>query len=337
MPAIAQAAYRGTQYRSYGQAKWSFRPVANTSYPAGTILQLVAQDKQLFPDEATAQPCAAGQTSQLLCGVVDPAWPGFSGSISASTTSPNSIAAVYGTAYVEAIVKGFVPQILIDQSGTGAVTLTNGLPIVSSRNTAGYGQGIATATAVTGSAVIACAALPSSGIGSSITAAALAQASQTATVATPASGDTLNLTIQSPYTATSAGTAQTTTWSLTLNATTAASATTAAAAMVAYLNAQASFSQYFIATNSAGVITVTVNALANLFSVDYSGGIGAPGYAGVEANQFSISLSGMVANSLTFACTVTGSGGTTFTAGSTTFAGGTGFLGSLPAWVISEL
>ena len=337
MPGIAQAAYRGTQYTSYGQAKWSFRPIPGGTYLPGTVLQLCPTDTQVFPDEATAQAALTGTNLPLLCGVVDAAWPGFNGSIgSPSYTAPLNLAGEYGTNYVEAIVKGYVPGIFVDQSGTAAVTLTNGLSLVSSRVSVGYAQGQSIVNAPGGSSVIACAALPASGIGSSITAAALVQATATDTLTgTPAVGDTLSVTIQSPYIATAPGTVQTVTYTTPpLTSGQAATVTTAAAALVAYLNGIASFSQYFIATNSAGVVTITVNALATPFKVNTAGGVQSPTFAS-EGSSWSISISGMVANSLTFA--VSSTGGTTSTASGANFAGGTGFKGLLPAWVCSTL
>jgi len=337
MPSIAQAAYRGTQYSSYGQAKWSFRPVAGATYLPGQVLQLVAQDAQVYPDEATAQPSPAGTTLQKLCGVVSAEWPGFNGSIGApSYSAPSLPASEYGTTYVEAIVKGYVPGIYVDQTGTGAVTLVDGLPLVSSRSTAGYAQGVATASAPGGAAVIALAALPAAGIGSSITAASLAQASATDTLTgTPAAGDTLSVTIQAPYSSGQPGVVQTITYTTPpLTSAQAAPVTTAAQALVAYLNGIPSFSTYFVASNAAGVVTVTVNALATPFRVNTAGGIGSPSFS-VEGSSYSISLSGMVSNSLTFS--VSSTGGTTSTASGANFSGGTGFKGMIPAWVCSSL
>ena len=305
----------------------NYRPIANTAYPPGTVLQLTTVDKQLFPDFATAQPVVAATNAQLLCGVVSHDWPGFSPSDGFVSTSVNT-ALTRGTQFIKAVIKG-AARVFVDQSGASAATITNGVALVSSRNTNGYAQGIAGASAIGGLATIGIANLPASGIGSSLTAAALAQASQTATVATPASGDTLNLTIQAPYTTANPGVAQTVTYSLTLNSTTAASATTAAAAMVAFLNAQPGFSTYFTAANVAGVITVTVNTASADFLVTFGSGTTVTG-------QFTIGISGMVANSLTFASSVTGAGGTTFTAGAANFASGTGYLGKVPAIITGE-
>jgi hypothetical protein len=315
----------------------TYRPYKTAaSYVPGTVLQLVSLDNQLYPDWQTVQPLPAGTTLGKIAGVVSERFVGFAGSI--NTTSPppvgayqtTTVAAPYlqrGTQFIEAVCKGFA-RVLVDQSGASAVTLTDGLPIVSSRNSAGYGQGL---TLFLGSPgyTIGLASLPASGIGSSITAAALAQATQTFTVTTPASGDTLNAVIQSPYSATSPGVVQTITYSLTLNATTAASVTTAAAAMVAYLNSQTSFSTYFTATNVAGVITVTVNANSVDFLVTYGSGSTLTG-------QWYVPISGMVANTLTTTASVTGAGGTGFAAGGGTFSGGTGFKGLLPAWIQGE-
>lgn len=334
MPGLTQASDRGTQYKSYAREAWTFRPISGSTYAPGMILQLVSQDLQVYVDESTAQPTPTTASQQKLCGVVTEWWSGFGGNITpGQNAAPSNMGAVRGTLLVPAVTKGFHPAVLIDQSGTGAVTLTDGLQIVNSRATVGYGQGLGATTAAGMSGVIAVAALPASGIGSSITAAALAQASQTDTLTgTPAVGDTLSVTIQSPYVSTAAGTAQTITWTTPgLTAAQAVSVTTAAAALVAYLNSVSSFSTYFTASNVAGVVTITVNALGSLFGVNFGPGI--DGQA--MANYFSISLSGMIANSLTFA--VSSTGGTTSTAGGANLAGGTGFKGTIPAFVCSAL
>ena len=241
---------------------------------------------------------------------------------------------------VETVTQGFHTGVLVDQAGTGAVTLTDGLGLVAcgASGTAGFMQGIGVAAA-TPLTVIAEALLPSSGIGSSITAAALAQASQTATIGgTPAAGDTLTVTIQTPYISASPGTAQTTSWTTPgLTTAQAVSTTTAATALAAYLNTQPSFTAWFVATSSTNVVTVTVVAATfpgnpMLWNVNFVG----PGIGGiVEPNFFKITLSGMIGNSLTFACAATG--GSTNTAGSTTLAGGTGFQGYIPAWVLDNM
>lgn len=314
----------------------TYRPYKTSAvYIPGTVLQLVSIDNQLYPDWQTVQPLPAGTTLGKIAGVVSERFAGFSGSITTyppgtaayTTTTVSTPGLTRGTQFIETVIKGYA-RVLVDQSGASAVTLTDGLPIVSSRNSAGYGQGSAIYTGAPGF-TIGLASLPASGIGSSITAAALAQASQYSTVATPAAGDTLNLTIQAPYTTAAPGVAQTYNWSLTLNSTTAASATTAAAAFVAYLNQQSNYSLYFTASNVAGALTTTVNANAVDFLVTYGSGTTVTG-------QWYVPISGMIANSLTYASSVTGSGGTSFTANGANLAGGTGFKGLLPAWIQGE-
>jgi hypothetical protein len=75
-------------------------------------------------------------------------------------------------------------------------------------------------------------------------------------------------------------------------------------------------------------VTITVNTFSvtnpMLFKVNFGSG-------NTETGLFNISLSGMVANSLTFAVAATG--GSTATAGGAVFASGTGFKGYLPALV----
>lgn len=321
-----------------GTGRQGFRPSnAVNTYIAGTVLQLVAVDSQVLPDFQTVQPLAAGTTTGPISGVVAPDWGGFdnAGTLNASYISVASQTNVVGTQFIGSIVKG-IGYVWIDQSGTGAVTVTNGIPLVSSRVTAGYGQGVALATATAESSFIGLANLPAAGIGSSLTAAALAQASQTDTLTgTPAAGDVLTVTIGAPYTDLQPGTAQTHAISVTLNATTAASVTTAATALAAALNADSFFATpsvhgtggWYIATSSAGVVTVTVNTFANPFLVT-GGTTNAAGNA-QEQWRFYTFVSGMVGNSITFAASSTG--GTTSTAGGSVLASGTGYKGKVPA------
>lgn len=342
MPGLTQAVDLGAQYLSYEREEWAGRPVAAVTYSPGMVLQRVSQDLQVYPDANTVNLPSAGTLRTKLVGVVADTWPGFSGSLGTNTqytsnatlpayASPANQAVIRGTLGIDYVKKGFHPALLIDQSGTGAVTLTDGLGIVAAgvNGAPGYGQGIGIAAA-TPLTVYALASLPASGIGSSITAAALAQASQTDTLSgTPAAGDVLSVTIQSPYTAATLNTAQTMTWTAPpLTAGQAATVTTAALALLTYLNSQTTFSQYFTATQAAGVMTVTVNALGTFFRV-YTA-------AGVQGNPsfFDIALTGMISNSLTFAvATVTGA--TVSTAGAANLAGGTGYKGPIPAFVTS--
>ena len=328
-----------------GVGKQSYR-VSNAvnTYTQGIACGLVAINSQILPDFQTVQPLAAGTTTPNFVGVVQHGWNGFdnAGTLNTSFISPATQLNVRGTQYVPLTIKG-IEYVWIDQSGTGAVTLTNGIQVVSSRTTAGYGQGVAIATATPRSGLIGSASLPSSGIGSSLTAAALAQASQIITLTgTPAAGDVLTSTIQAPYNDLQPGTAQTYSVSVTLNATTAVSVTTAATALTAALNASPYFAvtsyhgqgtppPYFTATSSAGVVTVTVNTLANPFLVTG----GSTNIAGVAVEQwrFYTYISGMVANSLTFVATASSGAGTTVTAGGAVFASGTGYNGKIPVLV----
>jgi hypothetical protein len=330
MPFIRQTSDLTKQYLSYNRDLDSFRPVSNVNYPVGAVTQLVSMDLQTYLDEITVALPGTGANQQNIMGVVSDSWPGFSGSLTGSqvpvTLSPSNVVTARGTIGVQIVLRGYHPAILIDQSGTGAVTVTNQIPLVPSRATAGYTQGVA--TGVGGLGTVAIAMLPASGIGSSLTAAALAQASQTDTLTgTPAVGDILNVTIQSPYSTTAPGTAQTTTYSTSpLTAAQATTVTTAATFLAAQLNGNSAFATYFTAASAAGVVTVTVNALANPFLITYA-------TLGTLTNQFYISISGMVSNSLTFAVSTTGTGGTVSTAGGATFAGGTGYKGIVPGYV----
>ena len=327
------------QYRQFKRAKDTFRPIPATTYTPGSICQYAALDLQTYFDNKTVQLTGTGANQRLLAGVVAGDWPGFNASLNTPPTylAPGTVGNFSrGSAGVDLVIAGFA-GVLVDQSGSGAVTITNGVPIVPSRATAGYGQGVAASTNTGPNGVIAAALLPAATTypGYTLTAGSLAQAAAVFTVATPAAGDIVNTTIQSPYTEASPGIVQTTTWSYPLKTADAVSATTAGAAIVAFLNAQPSFSQYFIATNVAGAVTVTVNALSTLFMV--TGGNG-QGYGGL-AFSYSVGLSGVTANLLTTAGSVTGAGGTTYSASATTFGGataGTGYKGICPSVVLAQ-
>ena len=340
MPRVTQTGDLTTQYRGFDRVETGFRPVAATTYTPGELLALVGQDLQNYPDgKCVGLPSTSSGAQQNIVAFVSEAWPGFSGSLAVppNYTSPSNLNALRGTLQIDGVLWGYHPGVLLDQSGTSAVTVVNGQALVPSRATAGYVQGGSTTAPPGGQETVAFAVLPSGSgaspsFGYSLTATSLAQAAGTATVATPAAGDTLNMTIQTPYVASAPGVVQKTTWSLTLTAADAVSATTAAAAMVAYLNGQTSFNAFFVATNTAGAILVTVVAASPLFRVNYASGIDSL----PVANYFDISLSGMVANTLTTAASVTGSGGTTFSFAETTFGAdtaGTGFKGYIPAFV----
>ena len=326
-----------------GSGRQSFR-VSNAvnTYTPGTVCQLAAIDSQVLPDFQTVIPMAAAANGSKFAGVVQVPWNGFdnAGNLNASYISVASQLNSRGTVYCPLQVKG-VAYIWVDNaSGT---TITDGIPLTSSANTAGYAQGVAKASALP--TILGYANLPASGIGSSLANAALVQASQTFTVAgTPAAGDVLTVTIQAPYTDLQPGTAQTNAVSVTLNSTTAATVTTAAAALVVALNASPYFQvqtvhgvgsppPYFIpATNSAGVVTVTVNTLANPFLVT-GGSTNAAGTA-IEQWRYYIGISGVVANSLTTAASVSAGAGSTLTAGGANFASGAGYKGKIPAIIL---
>ena len=333
MPYIGQTRDLSTQYLSYGREENDFRPVGNVTYPVGSICQVVTTDLWIYPDACTVNLPATGTIAVAvnLVGAVSDDFNGFN-----PIANPVSYLAPGGTSYlsqrgttgVRLVTKGYHSGVLIDQSGSSVVTVTNGVLLGSAVNTSGYAAGYATAP-TKGGQILGSAVLPASGIGSSLTAGSLAQASNVFTVATPASGDIVNTKITSPYVSTAPGVAQTTTWSLTLNAATAVSATTAGNAITAFLNAQPSFSQYYTATNSAGAVTVTVNALSNPFLVNF-------GTGSTITGQFNIGVSGVVPNTFSTVGSVTGAGGTTYSAAATTFGGstaGTGYKGICPAWI----
>jgi hypothetical protein len=336
MPYQAQTRDITGQYLGYDRDLDTFRPAINTTFTPGLAVKLVQQDLQIYPDEGTVglPSTTIGATQNLLMGVVAETWPGFGGSVQPGQyTSASSPTTTRGTTGVDIVLRGFHPALLIDQSGAGAVTITNGLPIVPSVAAAspGRGQGVATATATGGLGTIGVAMLPVGAFfGSSLTAAALAQAAATFTIAgVPTTGDVYTYTVTAPFTTAAPGVAQTYTYVVpALTAAQAASVTTAAAAVVAYLNAQLSFSNYWIATNVAGVITWTVNALANPWQITF-------GTNGVLTNQYNLSLSGMIANNASNGLTVTAAvTGVSTNVVTTQFAGGTGYRGSIPVYVV---
>jgi hypothetical protein len=330
MPGSYQAQSRDLtkQYLGFDRTLDTYRPLGGVTFTPGLLVALASLDLQTYPDQSTVQLTGTGAGVQLIQGAVADIWPGFGGSIgSPNYTSATNQNTARGSQGVDAVTSGYHPAVYIDQSGTGAVTITNGIPIVASRATAGYGQGVAAASAPGGLGTAGVAWLPASGLGSSLTAAALVQASATDTLTgTPATGDVLSVTIQAPYNTTSPGVAQTLTFTNSpLTSAQATSVTTAAAALAAFLNSQPAFSQYFTATSAAGVVTVTVNALATPFQVTYGSG-------SYVSSQFSIGLSGVVGNSLSFAV-ATVSGATVSTASGAAFTGGTGFKGTIPMFI----
>lgn len=326
MPYLGQTGDLTGQYLSFQSTQDDYRAVAATLFSPGMAVQFAAIDSQIYPDQKTVQPTGTAANQQLIIGLVAETWPGFNASIGSATfTSPSSSATVRGTSGVTVKTGGYHPAGLVDQSGTGGAAITNGTPLIASRATAGYMQGVGTAVAGLGTAAIAL--LPAAGIGSSITAGALVQASQTATIAgVPAAGDTLSITIQMPYTTAAPGVVQKQTFTTpALTSGQAASVTTAAAALVSYLNGQAAFSAFYTASNAAGVVTVAVNALAAPFLVTF-------GTGSTVQDSITLALSGSVGNSITFACAATG--GSTNTAGGATLANGVGYKGTIPVIVV---
>ncbi len=324
MPYGAQTRDLTNQYRAYDRVLDTFRVLGGVNYQPGLCVALASMDQQTFSDETTVGLAPAAANQQLIMGVVAETWAGFNGSLGApSFLAPANAALMRGTVGVDVVTQGFHPAAFVDGSGTGAAAIVNGTPLIASRATPGYLQG---GSAVGGLGTAAIAMLPATGIGSSITAAALAQATATDTLTgAPAAGDTLSVTIQAPYISGSPGVAQTLTFTTPpLTAGQAASVTTAAAALAAYLNAQPAFAQYFTATSALGVVTITVNGSSSPFLVTFG--------SGSVANSFSIGISGMVANSLSFA--VSSTGGTISTASGATLAGGTGYKGTLPVYVV---
>lgn len=327
MPHLGQTGDLTSQYKDTQRETDGFRPAAAITFTPGTFVQIAPVDLQNYPDQKTVNLVPVAGTNTTLVGAVSEDFGGFSLS-STSYVSPSSASTVRGTPIVQVTTCGYHSGVQIDQGyTTTAKTIVDGSALVQSHGTAGAAQGGDGVALNANTPVLAIAKLPSTGIGHTIASAALVQASQTATIGgTPAAGDTLSVTIQTPYTDAAPGVAQTTTWTTPgLTSAQAATTTTAATALAAYLNAQASFSQFFTATSSAAVVTVTVNAAAAPFYVNFGSGSTVTG-------SFSISLSGVIGNSLTFACAATG--GSTNTAGAGNLASGAGFKGTIPAIVL---
>jgi hypothetical protein len=343
MPYITQTRDLTLQYLGYDRDIDSFRSATNQTFTPGSLVQMAPRgtgttvaNVEVYPDYATVQlPAITANNSYTLMGVVADTWPGFGGSVSpgvylSSTNVPGVL--TRGTHGVDIVLRGYHPSILLDQSGTAAVTLVNGCGIVASRATAGYGQGLGIATAAETMGVAAIAALPATGFGSSLTAAALAQATAVFTIAgTPTLGDVYIFTNTAPWTTAAPGVAQTISWTTPpLTAGQAATATTAALAALTYLNAQPSFSQYYTATQVAGVITWTVNTLANTFQVTAGSGT-------TITDQYNLSVSGMIVNNATNGFTISaavGAGTVSTLTATTQWAGGTGYKGVVPGYVV---
>jgi hypothetical protein len=328
-----------SQYVGYDRDIDTFRPQGGITFTPGLAVRLTSQDQQIFPDMATVTLPATtiGVTQNKLMGIVAETWPGFSGSIAPPTfLSPANSTLTRGTIGVDVILRGFAPTILVDQSGAGAVTIVDGLPLVPSVAAAGQGrsQGVATATATGGLGTVAVAMLPVGAFfGSSLTAAALAQAAATFTIAgVPTLGDVYTITCTAPFTTAAPGTGQVFTWvTPPLTVAAAVSVTTAAAFVTTFLNTLAPFSTtsgYFIATSALGVITITVNALATPWQITF-------GSNGILQNQYNLALSGMIANNASNGLVVTAAvvGVSTFVV-TTQFAGGTGYKGQIPGYVV---
>jgi len=320
--AVQQTTDATKQNLGYNRSENSYRPLPGVAYPIGLIVKFASLDQQVWVDENMVIPATTAATQQLQIGVVSDMWGGFGPAFGYTAPLTNA----RGTFNVDVITQGYHPALLIDQSGTGAATITNETPIIPSRGTSGYGMG--TTTPVAGLGTTAVAMLPASGLCSSLTAAALVQASCTDTITgAPALNDVITVTVQIPYVTANPGVAQTRSVATTLTAAQAVSVTTAAAAVVAACNADAIYSLYYIASNVAGVITHTV-VQGGTFTVNYSGT-----YNGttVVVSQFSFTTSGSAMNGATH--TSAAVGGSVSTA-SGNFANGTGYKGSIPAQVV---
>jgi hypothetical protein len=330
MPYALQTRDLTGQYLGFDRDIDSFRPLGGQTFLPGMCVQLCPQGTMVYPDQVTVQLPPIAAIHGLVMGIVAETWPGFSGSIAPPVfLAPTQFGLGRGTVGVDVVLRGFMPAALVDNSGTGAVTLVNELPLTNSRATLGYNQGIATTAGLSNLAISGVAMLPTTGFGSSLTAAALAQATATFTLTgTPAAGDVITVLTPVSETTLAPGVPAFTTTTLTLTTATAATVTTAAAALVLALNGNAAFFQYMTATNVAGVITMTVNGLSNPYITTLAN------TGGTWANSYTLSASGMVVNNAASGWTFSTSavGGTVSTL-TTNFAGGTGYKGTIPVYV----
>lgn len=311
------------QYVAFLRITQGYRPGGTSlNFNPGCVVKMAPLDQQLWVDQGTViLPAAA--TDPLCVGLVSEDWQGFTGAPPQSYVGSANQLTLRGSQMVKVTVNGYHAAASIDNSATAATNIVNGTPLGISTNTPAAGNLAGLAAAAVGQ--IGYAMLPAAGIGSSLThgtGGVVTAASQTATIAgTPTLGDVYTTTVSVPYLGSpnytqSPGIAQTLAFvAPALTSTTAASVTTAAAATVTYLNAQAIFSTFYSAANVAGVITITV--LPAQFFVSYALGGG-----------FYITTSGSVGNSLTLACAV--SGVSTYTAGGGNFAAGAGYKGTCP-------
>ena len=307
------------------------RPVPGAVYPVGSVLQLVPQDAQSYIDCLTVRPVPHARKAHMLIGAVPAEFVGANyGGFDGLGNTTAATSGARGSQKVEAVIYGFA-HVLVDQSGANATTIINGLSLVSSEVTDGYAEGATDAEAVP-QAILGYASLglmPT--FGYSLTAAALAQATVTFTIATPAAGDTIGVTIQVPYVQDFPDVAQTRTVSVVLTAATAATATTAALALLTAINADPVLGKMMLATQAAGVITCTILG-TSLFSV-YPASQWVNNAVPFNVRPFFFTLTGMIANTITTVAVATGGGGTTNVAGAATFTGGTGYKGFVPAFL----
>jgi hypothetical protein len=323
MSAIAQGEDLTKNSVSVKRSTSGFRPTPGGAFPIGTLVKLRAIDNQIFPDYKTIEPSAAAQRDKKIVGVVSEEWSGFD--TAGGTTAGNANAR--GTQSVSVTCRGFHSAVLIDNTDATAAAITDGVALSSSKAAVGKCQGDNAPVVGT---MLGWAALPAAGLGSSLGAGAVTQASQTATIAgVPTAGDTLSVTVQVPGIMAAPGVAQTRTISVVLTAAQAASANTAAAALQAALAADPVFAVYYSATVLNAVVTVSANAAA-LFSVYHATPYTNTGLP-IDPGGFRVNLSGTVGNSLTFACAAVG--GSTNTAGGATLANGAGYKGICPAWI----
>lgn len=315
------------------------RPLPSGTFASGTVVQLAALDSQIWKDLATVQIAPTTALGSLI-GIVseDDAGPTYGGFDGKGGVVAPAVGARGSGSTIGITTGGFHTAALIDNSGGSTIALVDKASLVVSSVTAGRMQAVTTAAV---SALIARAILPAAGPFSSLGSSTLAAATQTVTLAgTPAAGTIITIPVQIPFSDASFGTALYRTVVVpALTTAQATSVTTAAAAVIAFFNLDPIASLYYLATASAGVITLTV--VSQKFRVTIAG------YDANHGADFYVTSAGAAGNYLSLATVAISGGGTIAAGGSNSgyagypttsplFSGGTGYLGQIPVLVYGE-
>lgn len=322
------------QYRSYGRILSDYRPISATAYQPGMNCQLVSEDAQQYPDAGTIQPTVTAAAQQYrLVGVVGELWPGFAAQargLTYSFTSPTFTAStppkVRGTQGILCVVRGFHPAVLVDQQangGPGAAPISNGTILIPARGTTG--------TNVVPGYAVGSAALPTLGMGqvgvarlpSGVTIPVSASTGPTQPAMgswTPSPNLVIGGYIYFRFTLPNGRVLYYT------SLITSTVPTTQSPLTVAYLNGLPEFNQFFTASSSVGNIQILVNFNQTPILWTYTMPTGATG-------EYQLSLSGAMANTISYVRGIIGPDGTTISALTGNFSAGTGYRGVVPAFI----